>query len=131
MIRACNDPAGWVHDSQVFQQRKSGYDIQEFLFRAVGVSHVKVLQSVGEHAEMFVENRDERVEMKSVEGEGTQLGDRPKMWKVFFHVPRIKTWIINALFQPEGEVSSVRQNAQAICIDQPFEGSGVSLATIE
>lgn len=97
----------------------------------MGVSHVKVLQSVGEHAEMFVENRDERVEMKSVEGEGTQLGDRPKMWKVFFHVPRIKTRIIKALFQPEGEVSSVRQNAQAICIDQPSEGSGVSLATIE
>jgi len=56
---------------------------------------------------MFDENWDEQVEIESVEGESTQLGDQPEMWKVFFHVHWTKRRIMREMIQLEGEVSSV------------------------
>jgi len=43
-------------------------------------------------------------------------------------VARIKKRIGIDVVWFESEVSGVRQNAQAICVDQPFEGSRISLA---
>jgi len=80
---------------------------------------------------MFIENWDKRGKIKCFESETLQLGDRPKVWNVLLYVPRIKMRRIVEVFRLEGEVSGIMQNAQAICVDQLFEGSRISLAAAE
>lgn len=69
------DHLGWIHDRQVFQQGKPGDYVQELLLRGVGVPQVKMSQSVGEHAKISVETRDEKVSVEGNESETIQLGD--------------------------------------------------------
>ena len=54
---------------------KLAYDVQEVRYRALGVSYVELSEGGSERAEMFIENRDNWVEMECAESEIVQPGD--------------------------------------------------------